>query len=79
MRLLVSTRVSSGGAGNVQVLVNGAAWGTAVAAGTDFDHTDLISDDFASVYGSLLKVEIQAKATTGTVYANPVLMYGRQS
>ncbi|MFF3845287.1 hypothetical protein [Streptomyces sp. NPDC002328] len=79
MRLLVNTRVSSGGAGNVQVLVNGAAWGTAVTAGTDFDHSGLVSNDFASVHGTLLKVEIQAKATTGTVYANPVLMYGRQS
>ncbi|CAM5699794.1 hypothetical protein [Streptomyces aurantiogriseus] len=79
MRLIVSTKVSSGGAGSVQVLVNGAEWGTAVAAGTDFDHTGLISSDFASVYGTTVKFEIQAKATSGTVYANPVLMHGRQS
>jgi hypothetical protein len=79
MRLIVSTKVSSGGAGSVQVLVNGTEWGTAVAAGTDFDYTGPISSDFPSVYGTTVKFEIQAKATTGTVYANPVLMHGRQS
>ncbi|MFJ4619077.1 hypothetical protein [Streptomyces sp. NPDC088812] len=79
MRLLVHTKASSGGAGSVQVLVNGNPWGTAVTAGSNFDHSDLISDDFSSVWGTLLKVEIQALATAGTVYANPVLMYGRQS
>ncbi|MFD7132365.1 hypothetical protein [Streptomyces sp. NPDC059894] len=79
MRLLISTRVSSGGAGSVQVLVNGAEWGTAVTAGSDFDQMGLISSDFASIYGTAVKFEIQAKATTGTVYANPILMHGRQS
>ncbi|MFF3498583.1 hypothetical protein [Streptomyces sp. NPDC003247] len=79
MRLLVHTKASSGGAGSVQVLVNGNPWGTAVTAGSNFDYMGLISDDFPSVWGTLLKVEIQALATAGTVYANPVLMYGRQS
>ena len=81
MRLLVNTRVSSGATGQVQVLVNGAPWGNVVAAGSDFDYSGLISNDFASVYNTLLKVEIQAKvtSTSGTVYANPVLMYGRQT
>ncbi|MFJ8106756.1 hypothetical protein [Streptomyces sp. NPDC096132] len=80
MRLLVSTKVSSGGSGTVQVLVNGAVWGTEVGAGTDYDHTGPVSSDFASAFGGLLKVEIQAKAASGsTVYANPILMYGRQS
>ena len=79
MRLLLNTKYSSGGGGYVQVLVNGAVWGTEVAAGADFDYSGPVSSDFTSAYGNLLKVEIQAKATAGTVYANPVLMYGRQS
>ncbi|MFF3940825.1 hypothetical protein [Streptomyces phaeofaciens] len=79
MRLLANTRVSSGGAGQVRVLVNGSQWGDIVTAPNDFDYTGLLSTDFASVYGTTLKVEIQALATTGTVYANPVLMHGRQT
>ncbi|MFJ8821631.1 hypothetical protein ACIREE_07595 [Streptomyces sp. NPDC102467] len=81
MRLLMQTRASSGATGSVQVLVNGAPWGSAVAAGSDFDRSDLISDDFASVYGTLVKVEVQARVTsaTGTVFVNPVLMHGRQT
>lgn len=81
MRLLVNTRASSGATGSVRVLVNGAQWGSTVTAPTDFDHSDLVATDFVSVYGTLLKVEVQAQVTSasGTVYANPVLMYGRQS
>ncbi|MER6527683.1 hypothetical protein [Streptomyces sp. NPDC001508] len=81
MRLLVNTRASSGATGSVQVLVNGSPWGSAVSAGSVFDYSAAISSDFASVYGTLLKVEIQAMVTSasGTVYANPVLMYGRQT
>jgi hypothetical protein len=81
MRLLMNTRVSSGATGSVQVLVNGAQWGSTVSAGSDFDYSGLVSADFESVYGTLLKVEVQAMVTSasGTVYANPVLMYGRQT
>lgn len=81
MRLLVNTRASSGAAGQVQVLVNGVQWGSVVSAGSDYDHTGPISDDFTSVYNTLVKVEIQAKVTSasGTVYASPILMHGRQS
>ncbi|MFD1658877.1 hypothetical protein ACFSL4_11825 [Streptomyces caeni] len=81
MRLLLNTRASSGATGSVRVLVNGAQWGSTVTAPADFDYSDLVATDFASVYRTLLKVEIQAQvtSTSGTVYAVPVLMYGRQT
>lgn len=82
MRLLMNTRVSSGAAGSVQVLVNGVQWGSTISAGSDFDYTGLVSSDFGSVFqSSLLKVEVQAQvtSTSGTVYVNPVLMHGRQT
>ncbi|WP_425245723.1 hypothetical protein [Streptomyces sp. NEAU-NA10] len=81
MRLWLNTRVSSGATGQVRVLVNGSQWGPTVTAPTDFDHTDVITADFASAYTTLLKVEIQAivTSTSGTVHATPILMHGRQS
>lgn len=82
MRLLMNTRVSSGATGSVQVLVNGVQWGSTISAGSDFDHTDLVSPDFGSVFQTvLLKVEVQAQVTSasGTVYVNPLLMHGRQT
>lgn len=79
MRLLMNTRVSSGGAGQVRVLVNGSQWGDIVTAGNDFDYTGLLSSDFSSIYATTVKFEIQALATSGTVYAHPVLMHGRQT
>ncbi|WOX11817.1 hypothetical protein [Streptomyces sp. N50] len=81
MRLVMNTRASSGATGSVQVLVNGAQWGSTVSAGTDFIYEALISSDFGTVYGTQLKVEVQAQVTSasGTVYANPILMYGRQT
>jgi hypothetical protein len=79
MRLLMNTRVSSGGAGQVRVLVNGSQWGDTVTAGNDFDYTGLLSSDFSSIYATTVKFEIQALATSGTVYAHPVLMHGRQT
>ncbi|MER5433886.1 hypothetical protein [Streptomyces sp. NPDC002588] len=82
MRLRLSTGVSSGGSGQVRVLVSGAQWGPTVTAGSEFDYTDAVAADFATVFApsaNAVKVEIQAIATAGTVYATPVLMYGRQS
>lgn len=81
MRLLMNTRASSGATGSVQVLVNGVQWGSVVSAGSDFDSTGPVASDFAAVYGTQLKVEVQAQVTSasGTVYANPILMYGRQT
>lgn len=80
LRLLMNTRVASGHTGSVQVLVNGAQWGGVVAAGSDFNNEGLISSDFDAVFGTLLKVEVQAQVSSGgTVYVNPVLMHGRQT
>ncbi|MGQ4435515.1 hypothetical protein [Streptomyces sp. SAS_260] len=81
MRLLMNTRASSGATGSVQLLVNGAQWGSVVAAGADFDQSGPVASDFSAAYGGLLKVEVQAQVTSasGTVYVNPVLMYGRQT
>ncbi|MFB7112985.1 hypothetical protein [Streptomyces sp. NPDC056190] len=81
MRLWVLTRSSTGATGQVRVLVDGVQWGPVVNTGTTFDYTDLVTADIASRFGSLVKVEIQAMVTSasGTVYAQPVLMHGRQT
>ncbi|MDX3454324.1 hypothetical protein PV396_20660 [Streptomyces sp. ME02-8801-2C] len=78
MRLRVQSGASSGATGSVRVLVGGAQWGDTVAAGSDFDRTAAVTDDLAASLGSLLRVEIQAQvtSTSGTVYAQPQLMYG---
>ncbi|MEU6222735.1 hypothetical protein [Streptomyces sp. NPDC047042] len=78
MRLRVQTRVSSGATGSVRVLVDGAQWGEPVAAGVDFDYTAPVTDDLGADLENLLRVEIQALVTSasGTVYAQPQLMYG---
>lgn len=49
--------------------------------GADFDQSGPVASDFSAAYGGLLKVEVQAQVTSasGTVYVNPVLMYGRQT
>ncbi|MFI8371480.1 hypothetical protein [Streptomyces sp. NPDC085466] len=81
MRLRMLTRFSSGAAGQVRVLVNGAAFGSAVAAGAVFDHTAAVTANMQADFGKDLTVEIQAIVTSasGTVYAKPVLMHGRQT
>ncbi|MFG2964410.1 MULTISPECIES: hypothetical protein [unclassified Streptomyces] len=80
MRLMMNTRVTSGYTGSVQVLINGVQWGSTVDASAGFDYTDLIASDFDAIFGTRFKVEIQASVTSGgTVYANPVLMHGRQT
>lgn len=81
MRLLVNTRASSGAAGYVRVLVNGVPWGNTVTVPADFNYTGPVAADFASVFSTQIKVEVQAyvSGTSGTVYANPVLMHGRQT
>ncbi|MFR9795500.1 hypothetical protein ACL02U_06265 [Streptomyces sp. MS06] len=80
-RLYLYTAASSGATGQVRVLVNGSQWGGTVAAGSTFDHTDAVSGDFDSVFSGLVKVEVQCQvtSTSGTVYAQPVIMYGTQS
>ncbi|MFF7977774.1 hypothetical protein ACFZDK_01395 [Streptomyces sp. NPDC007901] len=81
MRLMMNTRVTSGYTGSVQVLVNGVQWGSTVDASVGFDYTDVIASDFDAIFGTRFKVEVQAavSASGGTVYANPVLMHGRQT
>ncbi|MFE6228775.1 hypothetical protein [Streptomyces sp. NPDC057854] len=81
MRLRMLTRVSSGATGQVRVLVGGAPFGPTVAAGTVFDHTAAVTTDPQADFGKDLTVEVQAVVTSasGTVYAQPVLMHGRQT
>jgi hypothetical protein len=81
MRLHMYTRVSSGATGQVKVLVDGVQWGSTVTAGTTFDHTATITADIATRFGTTVNVEIQAIVTSasGTVYAQPAMMYGLQS
>ncbi|MGW1716444.1 hypothetical protein [Streptomyces sp. NPDC002156] len=76
MRLHLETRAATGTTGAVRVLVAGTQWGPEVAAGADFDHTAAVA--VAEDFGTLLTVEIQAMvtSTSGTVYAQPQLMYG---
>jgi hypothetical protein len=79
MRLAIYTRVSSGATGQVKVLVDGQQFGPTVTAGTTFDHTGLLPVDFPTKFGKVMSVEIHALASGGTVYAQPVLMFGTQT
>ncbi|MFI8255680.1 hypothetical protein [Streptomyces filamentosus] len=81
LRLRLLTRVSSGAAGQVRVLVGGVPFGPAVAAGGVFDHTAAVTTDMQTDFGKDLTVEVQALVTSasGTVYAQTVLMHGRQT
>ncbi|MFF2777864.1 hypothetical protein ACFVU3_23460 [Streptomyces sp. NPDC058052] len=81
MRLRMYTRVSSGAAGQIRVMVGGVPFGPTVTAGGVFDHTDLVTTTMQADFGKDLNVEIHAMvtSTTGTVYAKPVLMHGRQT
>ncbi|MFD8010314.1 hypothetical protein [Streptomyces sp. NPDC058955] len=81
MRLRMFTRASSGATGQIRVMVGGAQFGPTVAAGSVFDHTGVVTADMQADFGKDLTVEIQAQVTSasGTVYAKPVLMHGRQT
>ncbi|MET9675312.1 hypothetical protein ABZY68_19765 [Streptomyces sp. NPDC006482] len=79
MRLTVYTKVSSGATGQVKVLVDGQPFGPTVTAGQTYDHTGLLPGDIQTKFGKIMTVEIQAMASGGTVYAQPVLMYGTQT
>ncbi|MFD7322170.1 hypothetical protein ACFV9D_13980 [Streptomyces sp. NPDC059875] len=79
LRLSVNTAVSSGATGQVKVLVDGQQFGPAVTAGSTYDHTGLIPGDMNSRFGQTMLIEIQAMAGGGTVYAQPVLIYGTQT
>ncbi|MFF8607633.1 hypothetical protein ACF06X_16990 [Streptomyces sp. NPDC015346] len=80
MRMTVYTKVSGTGVtGQVKVLVDGQQFGPTVTAGSTFDHTGLLPVDFPTKFGKVMTVEIHALASGGTVYAQPVLMYGTQT
>ncbi|MFD8640219.1 hypothetical protein ACFV14_07900 [Streptomyces zaomyceticus] len=81
MRLAMYTKVSSGATGQVKVMVDGQQFGPTVTAGQTFDHTGLLPGGVATKFGKVMTVEIHAVVTSasGTVYAQPVSMYGTQS
>ncbi|MFD6363652.1 hypothetical protein ACH4MA_30025 [Streptomyces roseolus] len=81
MRLRMLTRVSSGATGQIRVMVGGVQFGSTVNAGAVFDHTAAVTPDMQADFGKDLTVEVQGIVTSasGTVYAQPVLMYGRQT
>ncbi|GGY26014.1 hypothetical protein [Streptomyces omiyaensis] len=81
MRLRMLTRVSSGASGQIRVMAGGAQFGPTVAAGAVFDHTAAVTADMQADFGKDLTVEVQGIVTSasGTVYAKPVLMHGRQT
>ncbi|MFD0370515.1 hypothetical protein [Streptomyces sp. NPDC059071] len=79
MRLAINTAVSTGGSGSVRVLVDGQPFGPTVAAGTTYNHTGLLPGDMKTLFGQTMSIEVQALATAGTVYAQPVLIHGMQT
>ncbi|MET9621071.1 MULTISPECIES: hypothetical protein [unclassified Streptomyces] len=80
MRLSIYTKASSGATGQVKVLVDGQQFGPTVTAGTTFDYTGLLPVDMPTKFGKVMTIEVHALASSGgTVYAQPVLMYGTQT
>lgn len=81
LRLYMPTSAGSGTKGQIKVLVNGADFGSAVSAGSTFDHTGPVSANFDADFAGLFTVEVQAQVTSGTgsVYAQPQMMFGIQS
>ncbi|MEX0173576.1 hypothetical protein [Streptomyces sp. LMG1-1-1.1] len=81
MRLMMYTKVSSGAAGQVKVMVDGQQFGPTVNAGQNFDYTGLLPVDLPTKFGKVMTVEIHAVVTSagGTVYAQTVSMYGTQT
>ncbi|MEU6928564.1 hypothetical protein [Streptomyces sp. NPDC046385] len=79
MRISLSTAAGSGATGQVRVMVDDVQFGPTVTAGTTYDYTGLLPGDFKTRFSQTMKIEIQALASGGTVYAQPVLIYGTQS
>ncbi|MBB4983663.1 MULTISPECIES: hypothetical protein [Streptomyces] len=79
MRLAISTAASSGATGQVRVLVDNVPFGPTVTAGTTYDYIGLLPGDMKARFGQSMNIEIQALATGGTVYAQPVLIHGAQT
>ncbi|WP_426365530.1 hypothetical protein [Streptomyces sp. E-08] len=79
MRLSIGTAASSGGTGQVRVLVDGVPFGPTVTAGTTYDYLGLLPGDMKTRFGQTMTIEIQAMAGAGTVYAQPLLIHGAQT
>ncbi|MEV5968656.1 hypothetical protein [Streptomyces sp. NPDC051921] len=79
MRLVINTKVSSGGSGSVRVFVDNVQFGPTVTAGTTYEHLGLLPGDMKTRFGQTMKIEVQAQAAGGTVYAQPVLIHGAQT
>ncbi|MFJ9808259.1 hypothetical protein ACIRTB_08525 [Streptomyces sp. NPDC101158] len=79
LRLALSTAASVNATGQVRVMVDDVQFGPTVTAGNTFDHLALIPGDMKTKFGTTMKIEIQALASGGTVYAQPTLIYGTQT
>ncbi|MFF3333253.1 hypothetical protein ACFYWX_27495 [Streptomyces sp. NPDC002888] len=81
MRMYISTSVTSGATGEVRIMINDTQWGGTVTAPGALDYTGFVVSNFNASFGNLLKFEIQARVTSasGTVYAQPRMMYGLQT
>ncbi|MFD5323918.1 hypothetical protein [Streptomyces sp. NPDC127092] len=80
LRLSIHTDVSSTSTtGQIKVLVDGQQFGPTVTAGSTYDYTGLLPVDMKTKFGQTMDIQIQAYANGGTVYAQPVLMFGTQT
>lgn len=77
MRVYGLTAAVGTATGDVQLLVNGAAWGPSVSIGSNIDYTGDIPGDI----GSQFQLEVQARRVTGTgsAAAQILMMYSRQT
>ena len=66
LRMVITSGVSSGATGLVRVLINGTVWASQFTAGTTLDHTDVISNAFAGVFGQIAQFELQAQVTSAS-------------
>ncbi|MEU9702820.1 hypothetical protein [Streptomyces sp. NPDC047981] len=81
MRLRMYTRISGTAVGQIRVMVDGVQFGPTVAAGSTFDHTGPVVADMQGGFGATITFEIHGIVTSGSgnVYAQPVLLHGRQT
>ncbi|MFJ6235030.1 hypothetical protein ACIQH0_13090 [Streptomyces griseus] len=78
LRVYGLTAAVGGGTGEVQLLLNGSAWGPVYSAGATIDNTDTIGD---VDIGGQFQLEVQARRLTGagTIAAQILMMYSRQT
>lgn len=81
LRLVVATAASAGTTGQVKVLIDNTQFGGTVTTPAQFDVTDAVGASFGTKFLNVSTIEIQAKVSSGTgsVFAQPLLMYGTQS